>query len=136
MAYRWIAFDNWTYATSFTGFTKLRSDSHFAFCFSKRLLYPDPDAVVCVLCINRNKQKVLLVFDGVDTVASICLNGITFGKTDNMFRRYVCSLENEQLMTLTVHHYVVIRLFEIPCFWCVGLPSQKLTEGRGKCAAS
>uniref|UniRef100_A0A674CT90 Beta-mannosidase n=1 Tax=Salmo trutta TaxID=8032 RepID=A0A674CT90_SALTR len=30
-----------------------------------------------------------LVFEGVDTVASISLNGVVVGKTDNMFRRYV-----------------------------------------------
>uniref|UniRef100_A0A3Q3IQK2 Beta-mannosidase n=1 Tax=Monopterus albus TaxID=43700 RepID=A0A3Q3IQK2_MONAL len=34
------------------------------------------------------KQKVHLVFDGVDTVASVWLNGILVGETDNMFRRY------------------------------------------------
>ncbi|XP_041809477.1 beta-mannosidase isoform X1 [Chelmon rostratus] len=59
VSYRWIAFDNWTYTTTFTGSAHLRA-----------------------------AQKVLLVFDGVDTVASISLNGITVGKTDNMFRRY------------------------------------------------
>ena len=42
-----------------------------------------------LLCLNRNKQKVLLSFDGVDTVASIRLNGVSVGSTDNMFRRYV-----------------------------------------------
>uniref|UniRef100_A0A674BVA1 beta-mannosidase n=1 Tax=Salmo trutta TaxID=8032 RepID=A0A674BVA1_SALTR len=35
------------------------------------------------------KQRVQLVFEGVDTVASISLNGVVVGKTDNMFRRYV-----------------------------------------------
>ncbi|KAF7666144.1 hypothetical protein LDENG_00116800 [Lucifuga dentata] len=34
------------------------------------------------------RKKVLLVFDGVDTVATVWLNGIVVGKTDNMFRRY------------------------------------------------
>ncbi|XP_070297058.1 beta-mannosidase [Salvelinus sp. IW2-2015] len=29
-----------------------------------------------------------MVFEGVDTVASISLNGVVVGKTDNMFRRY------------------------------------------------
>uniref|UniRef100_A0A4W6DKX8 Beta-mannosidase n=1 Tax=Lates calcarifer TaxID=8187 RepID=A0A4W6DKX8_LATCA len=42
VSYRWIAFDNWTYTTTF----------------------------------NVSKQKVLLVFDGVDTVATIWLNGV------------------------------------------------------------
>ncbi|KAM3594016.1 uncharacterized protein V6R79_000676 [Siganus canaliculatus] len=59
LSYRWIAFDNWTYTTVFTASTELRT-----------------------------KQKVLLVFDGVDTIASIWLNGFSVGKTDNMFRRY------------------------------------------------
>nr|XP_020515476.1 beta-mannosidase [Labrus bergylta] len=59
LSYRWIALDNWTYTTTFTVSTQLRS-----------------------------KQKVLLVFDGVDTVASILLNGVVVGETDNMFRRY------------------------------------------------
>ncbi|XP_051803803.1 beta-mannosidase [Acanthochromis polyacanthus] len=59
LSYRWISLDNWTYTTTFTVPPQLRV-----------------------------KQKVLLVFDGVDTVASVSLNGITVGKTDNMFRRY------------------------------------------------
>uniref|UniRef100_A0A8C2ZS38 Beta-mannosidase n=3 Tax=Cyclopterus lumpus TaxID=8103 RepID=A0A8C2ZS38_CYCLU len=59
VSYRWIAYDNWTYTTTFAGSTQLRAS-----------------------------QKVLLVFDGVDTVASIWLNGLAVGKTDNMFRRY------------------------------------------------
>uniref|UniRef100_A0A3Q2ZZA6 Beta-mannosidase n=1 Tax=Kryptolebias marmoratus TaxID=37003 RepID=A0A3Q2ZZA6_KRYMA len=37
---------------------------------------------------SQIRKKVLLVFDGVDTAASISLNGIVVGKTDNMFRRY------------------------------------------------
>ncbi|XP_042338716.1 beta-mannosidase-like [Plectropomus leopardus] len=57
--YRWIAFDNWTYTATFTDSNQLRT-----------------------------KQEVLLVFDGVDTVASIWLNCVLVGKTDNMFRRY------------------------------------------------
>ncbi|XP_040055858.2 beta-mannosidase [Gasterosteus aculeatus] len=56
---RWIAFDNWTYTTTFTASAQLRAN-----------------------------ERVLLVFDGVDTVASIWLNGIVVGKTDNMFRKY------------------------------------------------
>ncbi|KAL6106020.1 manba [Pungitius sinensis] len=59
VSYRWIAFDNWTYTTTFTASAQLRAN-----------------------------QRVLLVFDGVDTVASIWLNGIVVGKTDNMFRKY------------------------------------------------
>lgn len=56
----------------------------------------------------------LLVFDGVDTVASIQLNGVSVGKTDNMFRRYVRS-------RCSVHIFFYIRasfVWNIVCFWC------------------
>ncbi|RXN06765.1 beta-mannosidase isoform X1 [Labeo rohita] len=59
LAYRWISLDNWTYTTSFTVPTHV-----------------------------RGKGKAVLVFEGVDTVSTISLNGVTIGKTDNMFRRY------------------------------------------------
>ncbi|XP_028994914.1 beta-mannosidase isoform X2 [Betta splendens] len=65
LSYRWIAYDNWTYTTVFTASAQLRA-----------------------------KQKVLLVFDGVDSVASIWLNGISIGTTDNMFRRYDFSVKD------------------------------------------
>lgn len=61
----WIAFDNWTYITTFTLAPQL-----------------------------RDKQKVQLVFDGVDTISSISLNGATVGNTDNMFQRYDFSVKN------------------------------------------
>lgn len=60
LAYRWISLDNWTYTTSFSVPTHV-----------------------------RGKGKAVLVFEGVDTVSTISLNGVTIGKTDNMFRRYV-----------------------------------------------
>lgn len=59
LSYRWVALDNWTYTTTFSVSSQLRA-----------------------------RQKVNLVFDGVDTVASIWLNGVVVGKTDNMFRRF------------------------------------------------
>uniref|UniRef100_A0A9J7XCE8 beta-mannosidase n=1 Tax=Cyprinus carpio carpio TaxID=630221 RepID=A0A9J7XCE8_CYPCA len=62
LAYRWISLDNWTYTTSFS------VPSHV-----------------------RGKGKAVLVFEGVDTVSTISLNGLTIGKTDNMFRRYAQS---------------------------------------------
>src|SRR5690606_15609386 len=34
------------------------------------------------------QEKVLLVCDGLDTLAEITLNGQLLGSTDNMFRRY------------------------------------------------
>uniref|UniRef100_A0A1A8CE61 Beta-mannosidase n=1 Tax=Nothobranchius kadleci TaxID=1051664 RepID=A0A1A8CE61_NOTKA len=65
LSYRWIAHDNWTYMTSFNVSAQLRV-----------------------------KQKVLLVFDGVDTVATILFNGFMVGRTDNMFRRYDFSVSH------------------------------------------
>uniref|UniRef100_A0A673L2X4 Beta-mannosidase n=1 Tax=Sinocyclocheilus rhinocerous TaxID=307959 RepID=A0A673L2X4_9TELE len=59
LAYRWISLDNWTYTTLFSVPTHV-----------------------------RGKGKAVLVFEGVDTVSTISLNGVTIGKTDNMFRRY------------------------------------------------
>lgn len=59
LAYRWISLDNWTYTTSFSV-----SDS------------------------VRRSKRVFLVFEGVDTVSTISLNGAIIGKTDNMFRRH------------------------------------------------
>ncbi|XP_069017064.1 beta-mannosidase [Embiotoca jacksoni] len=64
-SYRWIALDNWTYTTTFTVSAELRVT-----------------------------QQVRLVFDGVDTVASVSLNGIVVGETDNMFRRYDFSVRH------------------------------------------
>lgn len=62
--YQWIALENWTYSTTFS------LNSSF-----------------------RDKTKQLLIFDGVDTVSTISLNGITLGKTDNMFQRYDFSVK-------------------------------------------
>lgn len=64
VVYGWIALDNWTYSTTFNASAQL-----------------------------RNKQKVALVFDGVDTVASVWLNGRALGQTDNMFRSYAFSVK-------------------------------------------
>uniref|UniRef100_A0A672N033 Beta-mannosidase n=1 Tax=Sinocyclocheilus grahami TaxID=75366 RepID=A0A672N033_SINGR len=37
---------------------------------------------------STTSWKAVLVFEGVDTVSTISLNGVTIGKTDNMFRRH------------------------------------------------
>ncbi|XP_026879426.2 beta-mannosidase [Electrophorus electricus] len=59
LAYRWISLDNWTYTTSFSV----------------------PDYV-------RESKRSVLVFEGVDTISTISLNGVIIGNTDNMFLRY------------------------------------------------
>uniref|UniRef100_A0A8C4QQX0 Mannosidase, beta A, lysosomal n=1 Tax=Eptatretus burgeri TaxID=7764 RepID=A0A8C4QQX0_EPTBU len=58
--YRWIAYENWTFYRNFS--------------FSGDL---------------RHQQKVVLVFDSIDTVAKVSLNGRTVGHTNNMFITYV-----------------------------------------------
>nr|XP_003410544.1 beta-mannosidase isoform X1 [Loxodonta africana] len=57
--YRWISLDNWTYSKEF----KIPFD-------------------------HSKWQKVILIFEGIDTVTKILLNNVTLGKTDNMFNRY------------------------------------------------
>ena len=37
-----------------------------------------------------NTYEHWLIFEGLDTVASISLNGKLLGKTSNMFQTYVC----------------------------------------------
>lgn len=46
----------------------------------RRSVTVDPDV--------RSQERVLLVCDGLDTLAAVYLNGTELGKTDNMFRRY------------------------------------------------
>ncbi|KAH3759148.1 beta-mannosidase precursor [Pelomyxa schiedti] len=57
--YRWVGLSEWTYSRTFTATTTLLS-----------------------------YKKVLLVCDGLDTAASVILNGVTLGTANNMFRRY------------------------------------------------
>ncbi|KAG7334223.1 hypothetical protein KOW79_002630 [Hemibagrus wyckioides] len=59
LVYRWISLDNWTYTTSFSV----------------------PDHV-------KESRRAVLIFEGVDTISTISLNGDVIGKTDNMFQRY------------------------------------------------
>ncbi|XP_037098092.1 beta-mannosidase [Syngnathus acus] len=77
LLYEWISLDNWTYATTFV--------------VSKEL---------------RSKRQVLLILDGVDTAASVWLNGVLVGRTDNMFCPYVFPVQGRLKAadnTLTVH---------------------------------
>ena len=50
--------------------------------------------------------QVRLVFEGVDTIATVELNGVVVGTTDNMFRRYEfdigSTVDRQALNTLTV----------------------------------
>ena len=39
------------------------------------------------------KRQVLLVFEGLDTVAKVLVNGVTVGRSTNMFRRYIFNVK-------------------------------------------
>ena len=41
------------------------------------------------------KTKIILWFDGIDTISNISINGIPTGTTDNMFRRYIFDITNK-----------------------------------------
>ncbi len=56
---QWVAEADWQYRTAFT---------------------PDPTL--------RAQERVWLVADGLDTLATVTLNGHALGQTDNMFRQY------------------------------------------------
>jgi beta-mannosidase len=58
--YQWVALDNWTYTTTFTLPTSVSSQS-----------------------------AIMLLLDGLDTVAAIELDGVGVAVVENMFRRYV-----------------------------------------------
>ena len=61
---QWVAESDWAYRTNFICTDELLSD-----------------------------EKVFLVCDGLDTLATVVLNGHVLGRTDNMFRRYEWELK-------------------------------------------
>ncbi|XP_069782178.1 beta-mannosidase isoform X2 [Narcine bancroftii] len=75
-AYRWIVLDNWTYSRTFT-------------------LPPD----------MRTLKRVNLVCDGLDTVATILINNVTLGTSNNMFRRYTFDCTN----VIKERNYIEVR---------------------------
>ncbi|KAJ7385973.1 hypothetical protein OS493_012305 [Desmophyllum pertusum] len=62
--YRWIAYDNWTYTRSLEV----------------------PEDVT-------SKRQILLVFEGLDTIAAILVNSIKVGESTNMFHRYIFNVK-------------------------------------------
>jgi len=84
--YRWVAMVNWTYTTNFT----------LAEVDSQGLL---------------SEERILLQFEGLDTVAEVWMGGQLVGRSDNMFVRYrydvtdilkVPSLNADTTITLSV----------------------------------
>ncbi|RYG07296.1 MAG: glycoside hydrolase family 2 protein, partial [Caulobacteraceae bacterium] len=60
-----------------------------------------------------------LVFEGLDTFASIYLDGILVGRTDNMFRRYAFDIR-QQLQTGARHTLAIC--FDPPALAAVDMP--------------
>lgn len=81
--YRWVAYHSWTYNYTFNRTLPTPSTNliHHALCFSV------DETVLKARFVN-------LVFEGVDTISSIFLNGRMIGSTDNMFIRYVYNVKN------------------------------------------
>ncbi|CAG9764679.1 unnamed protein product [Ceutorhynchus assimilis] len=79
---KWVGNINWTYTLNFTGeLIEIRHKKCISICFS----------------VEEGLMKydtVNLVFEGVDTFASIELNGVIIGETQNMFVRYVYDIKN------------------------------------------
>jgi len=65
VAYAWIPQDSWSFTKTFTADSSLASSKH-----------------------------VSLVATGLDTVATVFLNGQTIGKTDNQFRTYIFNISS------------------------------------------
>ena len=65
MNYRWVSFDNWTYSTSFE-------------------LTPS----------MMNQARIVLWFEGLDTVSTVYVNGQQVGRSENMFRRYLFDIKS------------------------------------------
>ncbi|RZC41640.1 beta-mannosidase-like [Asbolus verrucosus] len=63
-AYQWVSLDEWSYRSSFT------VDDEFL-----------------------NHQTVNVVFEGLDTFATILINGIEIGQSNNMFVRYIFNVK-------------------------------------------
>lgn len=126
VSYRWIAYDNWTYATIFSVSAQLRWNQK-----PSRFLHYSEFELNSLFFSKRAKEKILLVFDGVDTVSSVWLNGVQVGSTDNMFRRYVSpvgtSLPSGRLSA------AILRLF---CVLPAGFPSWRRADGGRKRAES
>ncbi|MGA2503320.1 MAG: glycoside hydrolase family 2 protein [Anaerolineales bacterium] len=77
---QWVAESNWEYQTSFTCTPGLLSE-----------------------------EKILLVCDGLDTLATVILNGHKLGDTDNMFRRY--QWEVKSLLNVKGINDLIIKFF-------------------------
>lgn len=101
LAYRWVGQENWTYTTAFA------IDQHIAM-----------------------SQSVKLVLHGVDTVATVYMNGEEVGQTDNMFVRYKFDVK-AHLKLVGLKNVLVIK-FESPIKYAARQSRQSIRQNRGK----
>ena len=78
--YRWVAYNDWTYSVEFNGKSLIDSTHLHLIEFLCGLVYSD--------LLDIPGQAIDVVLFGVDTVATVLLNGFVVGSTDNMFVRY------------------------------------------------
>ena len=67
-----------------------------------------------------NAPKVVLIFHGVDTFATILLNGHEVGETSNMFLRYTFDVTKYLEVSILLFHtiiYIYMFLFIYICFY-------------------
>ena len=101
LAYRWVGQENWTYATAFA------IDHQIA-----------------------TSQSVKLVLHGLDTVATIYLNGEEVGSTDNMFVRYKFDIK-PHLRLAGLKNVLAIK-FESPIKYAARRSNLSVRQNRGK----
>ena len=101
LAYRWVGHENWTYTAAFA------IDQQIA-----------------------SSQSVKLVLHGVDTIATIYLNGEEVGTTDSMFVRYRFDIK-PHLRLAGLKNVLVIK-FESPIKHSAKRSNQSVRQNRGK----
>lgn len=101
LAYRWVGQENWTYTTSFS------IDQRIAM-----------------------SQSVKLVLHGVDTIATVFMNGEEVGQTDNMFVRYKFDVK-PYLKLAGLKNLLAIK-FESPIKYAARQSHQSIRQNRGK----
>lgn len=101
LQYRWVGSENWTYSTTFA-----------------------------IDHLIARSQSVKLVLHGIDTFASIYLNGHEIGSTDSMFVRY--RFDIKQHLKLAGLENTLIVKFESPIKVSARRSHQSIRQNKGK----
>ncbi|XP_018022051.1 beta-mannosidase [Hyalella azteca] len=113
--YRWVSYTNWTYSATFQVSEKLKAE-----------------------------KKIILEFEGVDTVASITANGVLVGETNNMFVKYIFDVtsivQSSSEVTLEIAFVSPVewsrRAYEEQAANYPVLPECQAPESKGECHAN